>query len=186
MGGASLAMLPEGTREDPTIVARILRETNVTILQAVPSELTVLLDEPGFTQCSTLRWLACGGEALDRQLARRLRRAMPDTQLANCYGPTETCIDATTHVVREIADGPGTVPIGIPVDNLSCLVLDAHRQLVPTCVTGELYVGGVGLARGYLNRPELTAERFVEHPLRPGERLYRTGDLVRRCHGGSI
>src|SRR5207237_3791293 len=31
---------------------------------------------------------------------------------------------------------------------------------------------------GYLNQPELTAERFLDDPLRPGGRYYRTGDLA--------
>jgi acyl carrier protein len=73
-------------------------------------------------------------------------------------------------------------------------------------VSGELYIGGVGLARGYLNRPDLTAERFIPNPFvneakiqdRSSQadlslsssseslRLYRTGDLARYLPDGNI
>ncbi|MEO0843447.1 MAG: phosphopantetheine-binding protein, partial [Cyanobacteria bacterium J06643_5] len=74
----------------------------------------------------------------------------------------------------------------------------------PIWVTGQLYIGGIGLAQGYLNQPELTAERFIPNPLvedtspRPdghpspyqgegkGVRLYKTGDLGRYLPDGSI
>src|SRR3569833_3020443 len=56
--------------------------------------------------------------------------------------------------------------------------LDERQRICPIGVAGELYLGGVGLASGYCNQPELTAERFIDHPVsewQPGK-ANRTGD----------
>jgi amino acid adenylation domain-containing protein len=123
-------------------------------------------------ELTDLRFLASGGDVLrpediDRLLVRGIG-------VYNSYGPTETTVTATSYWVRS---GEDPLPIGAPLANTRAFVLDAHRNLVPVGVHGELYIGGAGVSRGYLNRPELTAERFVTWYT--GERLYRTGDRAR-------
>ncbi len=102
----------------------------------------------------------------------------------NGYGPTEAAIGSLFMKLHpDIALPP---PIGRPKPNYQAYILDEHLNPVPVGVTGELHVGGAGVSRGYLNRPELTKERFIPDPFRPGGRLYKTGDLARRRPDGTI
>ncbi|KAA8744430.1 amino acid adenylation domain-containing protein [Pseudomonas koreensis] len=126
----------------------------------------------------TLRTLLIGGDRL-RQFPRQ-----PSFEVINNYGPTEATVVATSGRI----DAGQALHIGKPVSNATVYLLDEQQQPVPLGVTGELYVGGVGVARGYLNRAELSAERFLRDPFsaEPGARLYRTGDLARWRADGNL
>jgi acyl-coenzyme A synthetase/AMP-(fatty) acid ligase len=115
----------------------------------------------------------------------------PDIRLVNTYGPTEVTIAATIGDVRPaetLKDVSREVPIGRPIPGAQIFVLDGHLQPVPIGITGELYVGGIGLARGYAGRPDLTEARFINAPpdLRVQTKLYRTGDCARWQADGSL
>ena len=129
-----------------------------------------------------------GGEAWSDTGIKALRQAADVDLLVNAYGPTETVIAPTAWIVDDAALTPGQpAPIGRPVGVRSAYILDADLNIVPVGVTGELFIGGLGLARGYLKRGALTAERFVPDPFGGnGDRLYRTGDLARWRADGVI
>ena len=187
LAGARLVMArPEG-HKDPAYLAATIEQAGITTLHFVPSMLQLFLDQVEAGRCQGLRRMLCSGEALPHALQQRSLARFPHSELHNLYGPTEAAIDVTAwRCNAEIH--PGIVPIGRPIANTQIYVLDAHRQPVPLGVTGEIYIGGVGVARGYLNRPELTAERFVVNPFHGEgrERMYRTGDLGRWLPDGSL
>ncbi|WP_149096475.1 non-ribosomal peptide synthetase, partial [Paenibacillus terrae] len=131
----------------------------------------------------SLTKLVTGGSAVSAEFVQQWKRKV---HYFNAYGPTEASIVTTLWDADEEQPEGRVIPIGRPLANHRIFILDAHLQLVPPGVDGELCVAGVGLARGYLNHPELTAEKFVEHPFAPGERLYRTGDLARWLPDGNI
>lgn len=182
--GARLEVASREIAMDGVALAARLKTAGATVLQATPASWQMLL-QAGWSNNGQLKVL-CGGEALPRALAQELLAG--GLPIWNLYGPTETTIWSTLQKVQEIRAGEGSVPIGYPIANTRVYVLDAHLQLVPPGVPGELYIGGTGLARGYFSRPDLTAERFVPHPwpAQPGERLYRTGDRVRLLPNGSL
>ena len=129
-----------------------------------------------------------GGEALFNEQISFWQQHAPNTRLINEYGPTETVVGCCIYEAPAKAKNSGAVPIGRPIANAQLYLLDQEMQPVPTGVTGELYIGGVGVARGYLNQPAVTAEKFVPHPFATGhgERLYRTGDLARFLPDGNL
>ncbi|MEU1470613.1 amino acid adenylation domain-containing protein [Streptomyces sp. NPDC005761] len=189
--GGSTCPVPPALNHDPAGLLARMREAGATLVQFVPSHLSLILSETDPDEVpATLRAVLCGGEPLTRSLAARAGRDWR-VEVHNLYGPTETTIDATAHHHRsgekDAVAGGGGVPLGRPVDNTRAYVLDAGLRPVPPGVTGELHVAGDGLARGYLGRPGLTAARFVADPYGPaGSRMYRTGDLVRRDADGLL
>ncbi|HTK06076.1 MAG TPA: amino acid adenylation domain-containing protein, partial [Ktedonobacteraceae bacterium] len=180
--GVPLVIMADEVVKDPVHLRQLLERQAVTRIVLVPSLLRVLLEDEQALQrqLHRLTYWVSSGEPLALEVAQRFRRCLPEARLINLYGSSEVTADVTYYEVTDL-DMLFSVPIGRPIANTQLYVLDAHHELVPVGVTGELYIGGVGLARGYHRRPELTAERFMPHPWSqvPGQRLYRTGDLVR-------
>jgi amino acid adenylation domain-containing protein len=130
----------------------------------------------------SVRTLNFAGEPLPQSFVEQLYQEPGIERVFDLYGPTEATV-YSTYARRQ----PGSrATIGRPLANEQAYVLDRQLQPVPVGVPGELYLGGDGLARGYWQRAELTAEKFLENPFRPGTRFYRTGDLVRYRPDGNI
>ncbi|HEY0738414.1 MAG TPA: amino acid adenylation domain-containing protein, partial [Herpetosiphonaceae bacterium] len=184
--GAQVVLVRDGEHQDSRALVQLVKRHHVTLFSTTPSLHRVLLDDPAFATCTSLRQVVTGGDVMVGEVPRRFF-AQVDAELINAYGPTETTIDATYWVCRR-DDRAETVPIGHPVGNAQVYIVDAAMQLVPVGVPGELYVGGAGVTRGYHRHAALTAERFVPDPFSrtPGLRLYRTGDLARHRADGAI
>ena len=108
--------------------------------------------------------------------------ASKSSRIWNIYGPVETTIDSTFHLV-EISDDTDSVPIGCPLPNYQCRIKDHLLQDIIINQEGELFVGGVGVFAGYLGRDDLTEKALVDID---GEIFYRTGDLVRLDNKGLL
>ncbi|HEX6747476.1 MAG TPA: amino acid adenylation domain-containing protein [Longimicrobium sp.] len=186
LSGAALAVHPPHLPEPAELGAFAARH-GVTQMWLTSGLFHQVVDA-GAPGLGGVRRLLSGGDVVSAAHVRRAMELLPDTEIVDGYGPTETTTFATTHVVtREDADA-GDIPIGRPLANTRAYVLDERLRPVPPGIPGELYLGGPGVARGYLGAPALTAERFVPDPFVPGERLYRTGDRVRwtECESAKV
>ncbi|CAO1616518.1 unnamed protein product [Sympodiomycopsis kandeliae] len=157
----------------------------------------------------SLRLINLGGEACPPALVQRLAR--PGLRLVNSYGPSESeselspdrrpprtptddfshllFIATVTATIDELLPGE-PVTIGRPLPSYHACLLPISEdgeaasteplQIEPH-IEGELAIGGPCVGLGYVGRPEVTAQKFIKHPLAPmsSELLYKTGDRVR-------
>jgi amino acid adenylation domain-containing protein len=191
--GGEVFIADRETAGDGVALAALLESSRATVMQATPSTWRLLLDAgwrgtPGFK-------VLCGGEPLAPDLAASLLPRC-DT-LWNLYGPTETTVWSTcARVVSSTTASLPDVHIGHPIANTRVWIVDAHGELCPIGVPGEVLIGGDGVTLGYLDRPELTAERFVADHFSQrhgvpetnvsGPLLYRTGDRGRWRPDGNL
>jgi len=206
--GGTLVVVPLEVVQSPGELYDLLCRERVTILNQTPSALRELLQvrerghpariesqhpariesqhQVDLARNWNVRLIVCGGDALDQELAAQLSQL--GIPVWNFYGPTESTVWTTCGLVAQTEGLAALNSIGHPIADLEVYLLDQQLELAPCGVAAELFIGGAGLARGYLNRPELTAEKFIPHPLtrQAGARLYRTGDLVRRRRDGQL
>ena len=167
-GGTLVVMDDEAARLGPDLIDWLRRE-RITVFCPPPTLLRATGCEDPESALPDLKLLYVGGEALPLDVVGRWS---PGRELINGYGPTE----CTVTCLRERVETGDDITIGKPVSGATAVVLNDQLQEIPPGEQGELCMGGAGLARGYWKRPDLTAEKFIQHPV--FGRLYRTGDLV--------
>lgn len=158
-----------------------LERYQVTHLQCTPS--MAMLLKADMQPLQSLKKLLLGGERLPLALVKSLYQELPQVEIYNMYGPTETTIWSACTKVERTAE---KIHIGKPIANTRIYILDQHRQLLPVGAEGEIYIGGKGVALHYINKPVLSAEKFITDPFNSGERLYRTGDFGKWLPDGNI
>jgi amino acid adenylation domain-containing protein len=180
--GASVHIPDDSTRLDAGLMVRWLAERQIT-LSFLPTPLAEAVLRESWPETAALRVLLTGGDRLNQRPAHKL-----PFRLVNHYGPTENTVVSTCAEVAAEGARNAAPPIGRALPNTRAYVLDRHLQPVPIGVPGELLLGGAQLSPGYWNLPDLTAEKFIADPFRPGPgaRLYKTGDLVRWLPEGDI
>ncbi|GHH09286.1 non-ribosomal peptide synthetase [Streptomyces lanatus] len=184
VAGDAVALADDEATGDPKALAALSDRHGATLLTAVPSLYTTLVESAPRDAFATVRTWISSGETLPGELAAALTRRWPHARLINLYGCSEAAGDSLIHIHD---GGEGAVPLGRPIAGTRVHVLDPFLRPSSVGATGELYLAGAGLARGYLDQPARTAERFVADPYGPpGSRLYRTGDLARLRADGTV
>jgi amino acid adenylation domain-containing protein/thioester reductase-like protein len=173
IAGASLYIGTRNTLLTGSALIKFLRTQEITTVTLTPSVLATLPVE----NLTKLQTIIVAGESCSSEL---ISSWAPGRNFYNAYGPTEATVCAT---IEKFTNNNQTPFIGTPIPNIQVYILDKQMQPVAIGVTGEVYIGGLGLARVYLNSPELTSKKFINTL---NGRLYKTGDLARYSSDGKL
>ena len=185
--GATVVVASEERLKDPQALADSIVSEKITIWDSAPAALQRLVSFfPKHAPEAGLRLVMLSGDWIPVALPDQIRQVFARAKVMSLGGATEAAIWSNWYPIGVVDPEWTSIPYGKPIQNARYHVLDTNLNVAPVGVSGDLYIGGVCLAEGYLRRPELTRERFIADPFRPGERLYKTGDLARYFEDGNL
>jgi amino acid adenylation domain-containing protein len=187
--GAAVYMIPPETQLFPASLAAFIESKRISVWYSVPSALVhlVLHGSLKSRNLEKLRLVLFAGEVFPMKYLRQLAHLLPNAELYNLYGPTETNVCTYYRVDRAQLPSQDRLPIGKACANTQVFAVDDRDQWVTAGGTGELYVRGPSVTNGYWADPEKTQKTVVHNRFQPHyeERLYRTGDMVRLLEDGN-
>ncbi|MBP1176320.1 amino acid adenylation domain-containing protein/non-ribosomal peptide synthase protein (TIGR01720 family) [Paenibacillus sp. PvR133] len=188
--GHALHVVPREISTNGHRLADYFRSQRIDFTDGTPAHMHMLTEMQDSVADLNVQHFIFGAEALPGHLVKTFLSTRPGyrPQITNVYGPTECCVDTTAYDIdgETMTAWTHTVPIGKPMANQHVYIMDMNRKLVPIGIAGEIYIGGDGVGRGYMGNRELTDEKFIADPFKPGKRMYRTGDLARWMADGNI
>ncbi len=167
MFGASQVTLE---RFQPEVFCEVVAKERVNYTVLVPTMINFLTQfaESNPHDLTSLELLAYGGSPMSPQLIRKTRELLPNTQLVQVYGLSETGF------LTGLQDGEHTadrlMSCGRPCPGVDVQIVDDAGNPVKTPNPGEIVARGANVMRGYWNNEEETAASF-----RDG--FFRTGDI---------
>ncbi|MGF1991570.1 MAG: amino acid adenylation domain-containing protein [Nostoc sp. ZfuVER08] len=185
VGGTIVIPSAEQTK-DPAHWLELIVSQQITLWNSVPALMQMLVEYlANQPQPSSLRLALLSGDWLPLNLPNQIQTLWSNIQVVSLGGATEASIWSIYYPITQVNPTWKSIPYGKPLDNQKVYVFNHNLQQTPVWVTGQLYIGGIGLAKGYWKDAEKTNASFITHPVTK-EKLYKTGDLGRYLPDGNI
>jgi D-alanine--poly(phosphoribitol) ligase subunit 1 len=157
-----------------------IEQYKVSVIATVPNNFALIFKDEIMSRVdvSYLNTILVAGSRFNESLYHNFKKYLPESQVYNCYGPTELTIYCLFKKFGDMSDiNKNVVSIGLPLLNMNAVVVDQDYNLIDNDYVGELLVSGPQLMNSYKNNPK----KSLEATIHIGRNLfYKTGDLVYR------
>lgn len=169
--GACIVLPGQGF--DPARTLHAVADERCTALYGVPTMFIaeLALDDFASYDLSSLRTGIMAGSPCPVEVMERVIADMHMTEVAICYGMTETS-PVSTMTSRDDDITARTQTIGAVMPHLEVKIIDEDGLIVPIGTPGELCTRGYSVMLGYWNEEEKTAEAI------DAARWMHTGDVA--------
>ncbi len=183
ISGARLCIPTTQIRENMLLLGQWLSDSQITLLQTVPSVFRMLTKSLGEQSINlpSLKYVVLAGEKLyGRDIQQWESMQGRDTRISNLYGLTETTVlKSCYHLNGWDWEAGAVIPVGKAISN-SLLAVINETGLCSRGEIGEIYIKSPYVSKGYVDE-SLNEGLFVQNPLVIDREDYvcRTGDMGR-------
>lgn len=174
--GCKIRVFNDTIVQNPVLLLEDIIKYNITIIQLVPSLLSILVETEKHINMYPLklRWVINGGEYLSPVLSNQWIM-QNSSKIFNVYGMTECSSYSSYYIIDKIIDEENmSVPLGFPFNGVQISINDGNLEKAKINTIGEIYISGIGVGEGYWKNYNETKEKFVYID---SQRNYKTGDL---------
>ena len=188
ISGGRVIIAEPGKHASTEYIVDLVRLNKINFVHFVPEMLRKFLKERNCENCKSIKTIVCGGEAWNIDLAKDCSEILPNSNIYNGYGPTETSIGVT--VWKYDKKYNRKPPIGRPISNVFLLIIDNEGKSVKKGQPGELWIGGISVSPGYINGDVkgIDNKHFVKVNIENdfSIRFYKSGDIVKQLENDEI
>ena len=176
--------IPLAIYSNPSDVTQVVAETTlfrVTSIFAVPTFFSQILRSAVISDFEPLglRRIIAGGDFFPPAHVLGWMESLPNVDIFNVWGPTETSIVNTMHRINESDILPlqqgHSAPVGRAHTRMQFHLIDESGTILREVnQKGEICMLGACVTRGYLGDPKKTSQAYIELE---GQRAFHTQDL---------
>lgn len=187
VGGSIVIPDPEHMRE-PLEWWKLVIRHQVTLWNSVPAFMQMAIDyleHHDTPMPASLKTVMLSGDWIPITLPDRMRTLSESIRIISLAGPTETSIWSITYPINTVDPQWNSIPYGKPLANQTFHILRDDLSPCPDWVTGELYIGGLGVSKGYWKDDQKTQAQYLTDNS-TGQVYFKSGDMGRFLPDGNI